>query len=140
MSSAVAAPHRASKAKLVLAFAALYTIWGSTYLAIKFAVETIPPYMMSAARFIVAGLILFAWSRWRGSPSPSKREWRDGAIVGFLLLAGGNGGVGWAEQKVPAGITALLVASVPMWAVLIDWARPHGKRPSLIVSLGLLIG
>ena len=134
------AAHRATKTKLALAFAALYTIWGSTYLAIKFAIETIPPYLMSAGRFIVCGLILFAWSRWRGSPSPSRREWRDGAIVGFLLLAGGNGAVGWAEQKVPSGITALLVASVPMWAVLIDWARPHGKRPSLIVSLGLLIG
>jgi drug/metabolite transporter (DMT)-like permease len=140
MSSPVAAPHRASKAKLVLAFAALYTIWGSTYLAIKFAVETIPPYLMSAARFIVAGLILFTWSRWRGSPSPSRREWRDGTIVGMLLLAGGNGAVGWAEQRVPSGITALLVASVPMWAVIIDWARPHGRRPSLVVSIGLLIG
>ena len=133
-------PHGASKAKLALAFAALYTIWGSTYLAIKFAVETIPPYLMSAGRFIVSGLILYVWSRWRSGPAPSRRQWRDAAIVGTLLLGLGNGAVGWAERKVPSGITALLVASVPMWAVLIDWLRPHGKRPSLIVTAGLLIG
>ena len=135
-----AGSHRATKAKLALAFTALYTIWGSTYLAIKFAVETIPPYLMSTGRFVVSGTILYLWSRWRGSPAPTRRQWRDGAIVGTLLLAGGNGAVGWAEQKVPSGITALLVASVPMWAVVIDWARPHGKRPSLVVSLGLLVG
>jgi drug/metabolite transporter (DMT)-like permease len=140
MNPPVAAPAKASKAKLALAFAALYTIWGSTYLAIKFAVETIPPYMMSGARFVVSGWILFAISRWRGSPAPTRRQWRDGAIVGTLLLAGGNGAVGWAEQRVPSGITALLVASVPMWAVLIDWMRPHGKRPSVMAGIGLLVG
>jgi drug/metabolite transporter (DMT)-like permease len=133
-------PHGASKAKLVLAFAALYTIWGSTYLAIKFAVETIPPYLMSAGRFIVSGVILYLWSRWSGSAVPTRRQWRDAAIVGTLLLAGGNGAVSWAEQRVPSGITALLVASVPMWMVLIDWGRPHGKRPSAVVAIGLLIG
>ena len=133
-------PHGASKTKLALAFAALYTIWGSTYLAIKFAIETIPPYLMSAGRFIVSGLILYLWSRWRGSEAPSRRQWRDAAIVGTMLLGLGNGAVGWAEQRVPSGITALLVASVPMWAVLIDWWRPHGKRPSVIVAIGLLIG
>jgi drug/metabolite transporter (DMT)-like permease len=134
------ASQGAGKAKLVLAFAALYTIWGSTYLAIKFAVETIPPYLMSAARFIVSGVVLYLWSRSRGSEAPSRRQWRDAAIVGTLLLGLGNGAVGWAEQRVPSGITALLVASVPMWAVLIDWWRPHGKRPSLVVAVGLLIG
>jgi drug/metabolite transporter (DMT)-like permease len=134
------AAAKASKTKLLLAFAALYTIWGSTYLAIKFAVETIPPYLMSTARFVVSGVILYGISRWQGNPRPSRREWRDGAIVGMLLLAGGNGAVGWAEQRVPSGITALLVASVPMWAVLIDWARPRGKRPSLVVALGLAVG
>src|SRR6185503_19029945 len=134
------ATHRASKAKLALAFAALYTIWGSTYLAIKFAVETIPPYLMSGARFTVSGGVLYLVARLRGSPNPSRQEWRDGAIVGTLLLTFGNGLVGWAEQRVPSGITALLVASVPIWMVVIDWARPTGKRPTLIVTLGLLIG
>jgi drug/metabolite transporter (DMT)-like permease len=135
-------PHhaKASKTKLALAFAALYIVWGSTYLAIKFAIDTIPPFLMGGSRFIVSGVILYLWSRGHGEPAPSRREWRDAAIVGTLLLACGNGAVGWAEQRVPSGITALLVASVPMWMVLIDWARPHGKRPSLLVVVGLVIG
>jgi drug/metabolite transporter (DMT)-like permease len=132
--------EQASKAKLALAFAALYTIWGSTYLAIKFAIQTIPPYTMSAGRFIVSGLILYGIARLRGSPNPTKEQWRDGAIVGTLLLTCGNGVVGWAEQRVPSGITALPVASVPIWMVVIDWARPRGKRPTVIVTIGLLIG
>jgi drug/metabolite transporter (DMT)-like permease len=132
--------HEASKTKLALAFAALYIVWGSTYLAIKFAIATIPPYLMSGGRFIVSGVILYLWARMRGAPNPTRREWRDGAVVGTLLLAGGNGAVGWAEQRVPSGITSLFVASVGIWMVLIDWARPHGKRPSLLVSIGLVIG
>jgi drug/metabolite transporter (DMT)-like permease len=140
MNPPVAATERASKTKLALAFAALYTIWGSTYLAIKFSVETIPPYLMAATRFTACGAILYGFSRWRGSANPTGREWRDGAIVGTLLLAGGNGAVGWAEQRVPSGITALLVASVPMWAVLIDWMRPRGQRPSVAAAVGLLVG
>jgi drug/metabolite transporter (DMT)-like permease len=132
--------EKGRKAKLLLAFASVYVVWGSTYLAIKFAVETIPPYLKGSARFIVSGLILYAWARARGAPRPSRREWRDAAIVGTLLLAGGNGAVGWAEQKVPSGITALLVASVPLWMVLIDWARPSGKRPRGLVIGGLLLG
>src|SRR3954469_15427793 len=140
MNPPVPATGGASKAKLALAFAALYTIWGSTYLAIKFAVETIPPYMMSGARFIVSGVVLYAIARMRGHPNPTRREWKDGAIVGTLLLTCGNGVVGWAEQRVPSGITALLVASVPIWMVVIDWARPRGKRPTFFVTIGLLVG
>jgi drug/metabolite transporter (DMT)-like permease len=128
------------KTKLALAFASVYLVWGSTYLAIRFAVETIPPYLMGGGRFVISGIVLYLWARWRGAPAPSRREWRDAAVVGTLLLAGGNGAVGWAEQRVPSGITALLVASVPMWMVLIDWGRPHGKRPSKVVGVGLLIG
>jgi drug/metabolite transporter (DMT)-like permease len=136
----VVTPDRSSKAKLALAFAALFTIWGSTYLAIKFAVETIPPYLMSGARFTVAGGLLYLISRLQGHRNPTRREWRDGAVVGTLLLTCGNGIVGWAEQRVPSGITALLVASVPIWMVLIDWARPGGKRPNRLVTIGLLLG
>lgn len=140
MNPPAAAQAKASKAKLALAFAALFTIWGSTYLAIKFAIETIPPYLMSGARFTVAGSILYLIARLRGSPNPTRQEWKDGALVGTLLLTCGNGVVGWAEQRVPSGITALLVASVPIWMVVIDWIRPSGKRPSLIVTAGLLLG
>jgi drug/metabolite transporter (DMT)-like permease len=133
-------PHPSSKRTLWLAFAAVYVVWGSTYLAIKYAVETIPPYVMGGSRFLISGIILYVWARARGAPTPSSREWRDSAIVGALLLCGGNGAVAWAEQRVPSGITALLVASVPLWMVVLDWMRPHGKRPPLIVAIGLVIG
>lgn len=128
------------KTKLWLAFAAVYVVWGSTYLAMKVAVVTIPPYVMLGSRFMISGVIMFAWARWRGAPNPSRSEWRDSAVVGLLLLAGGNGAVGWAVQRVPSGIAALLVASVPLWMVVLDWARPGGRRPSLLVSIGLLVG
>lgn len=129
-----------SRQKLWLAFAAVFVIWGSTYLAIRYAVQTIPPYFMAGMRFLVSGVVLFAWARWRGAAPPTRREWRDGGIVGLLLLCGGNGAVAWAEQRVPSGITALLVASVPLWIVVIDWLRPHGKRPHLVVGIGLIVG
>jgi drug/metabolite transporter (DMT)-like permease len=132
--------HTSSKRTLWIAFAAVYLVWGSTYLAIKYAVQTIPPYLMGGSRFLVSGLILFLWARARGAENPSRREWRDAAIVGTLLLCGGNGAVAWAEQRVPSGITALLVASVPLWMVVIDWLRPHGKRPPLVVGVGLIVG
>src|SRR3954470_24299085 len=103
-----AEPHLSSKRTLWLAFAAVYVVWGSTYLAIKYAVQTIPPYLMGGTRFLVSGLILYWWARSRGSAKPSRREWRDSALVGALLLCGGNGAVAWAEQRVPSGITALL--------------------------------
>ena len=135
-----AASHPDRRAPLWPAFATLYVVWGSTYLAIKYAVETIPPYLMAGGRFLVSGIILYTWARLRGSPNPSRAEWRDSVIVGALLLCAGNGAVGWAEQRVPSGVTALLVASVPLWMVLLDWIRPHGKRPSAIVGLGLIVG
>lgn len=123
-----------------MAFLAVYVIWGSTYLAIKYAVETIPPYLMVGTRFLVSGFVLFGWARARGARNPTASEWRDSAIVGALLLCGGNGAVAWAEQRVPSGVTALLVASVPLWVVVIDWIRPRGKRPPFVVGLGLVIG
>jgi len=132
-----AAPPRA---QLLLAFAAVYVIWGSTYLAIRFAIETLPPFLMAGVRFLIAGSILYGWMRLRGTPRPTKAEWRSTAIIGALLLAGGNGGVVWAEQFVPSGVAALLVATVPFWMVLLEWLRPGGERPSGGVVAGLLLG
>lgn len=126
--------------KLLAAFAALYVIWGSTYLAIRFAIETIPPLLMAAARFLVAGSLLFLWARSRGAPRPTPRQWRDAAVVGGLLFVGGNGAVVVAEQWVPSGLVALLVASVPLWMVLVDWGWGSGDRPSARVASGLLLG
>jgi drug/metabolite transporter (DMT)-like permease len=129
-----------SRSRVVAAFAAVYVVWGSTYLAIRYAVETMPPFLMAGARFVVSGTLLYAWARRRGAPKPTGREWRDAAITGVLMLCLGNGAVGWAEQRVPSGLAALLVAVVPLWMVLIDWARPHGERPRALVMAGVLVG
>lgn len=126
--------------RLIAAFAAVYTIWGSTYLAIRFAVETLPPFLMLGFRFTVAGAILYAWTRLGGTPRPTLLNWRASTTIGGLLLLGGTGLVAWAEQKVPSGLASLLIATVPVWVVLLDWLRPRGTRPNLGVTLGLLLG
>lgn len=125
---------------LILAFLSVYLIWGSTYLAIRFAIETIPPFLMAATRFLVAGVGLYAWARLRGVAKPTPGQWKAGAVSGTLLLVGGNGGVVVAEQWVPSGLVALIVATVPLWLVLLDWAFGAGDRPSRRTALGLLIG
>jgi len=96
--------------------------------------------MMAGARFLISGLVLFLWARLRGTDRPSKLEWRNTAIVGACLLLGGNGAVVWAEGTVPSGLTALLVAVLPFWIVLIDWLRPGGRGPSRGVVAGLVVG
>jgi drug/metabolite transporter (DMT)-like permease len=129
------------RARLLAAFAAVYIIWGSTYLAIRFAVETLPPLLMAGARFMIAGAILLLWARFRqGAAAPSRRDWITGLVSGALLLLGGNGAVVWAEQRVPSGIAALLVAIVPLWMVLLDWLRAGGRRPAALVFVGLGLG
>ncbi len=128
------------KSRIWTALIALYIVWGSTYLAIRFAVETIPPFLMAGTRFLISGLILFVWRRLAGDPLPTLRQWRSALIIGLLLLLGGNGVVSWAEQHVASGIAALMVASIPLWMVLIDAVRPGGKRPDWKVLLGVLVG
>lgn len=125
---------------MIAAFAAVYIVWGSTYLAIRYAVETIPPFIMGGARFVVSGLLLYAWARMRGAPRPTKLEWRDASIAGMLMLCFGNGAVGWAEQRLSSGIAALIVAVVPLWMVLLDWWRPRGTRPGTKTIVGVLVG
>jgi drug/metabolite transporter (DMT)-like permease len=128
------------KAKIWLALGAVYVIWGSTYLAIRFAVETIPPFLMVGTRFLVAGAILYVFRRSRGDAPPLRIEWKSAAVVGILLLVGGNGIVVWAEQYIPSGITALIVGTAPVFMVLIDALRPGGQRPGFKRALGILIG
>jgi drug/metabolite transporter (DMT)-like permease len=119
---------------------AIYIIWGSTYLAIRFAVATIPPFLMGATRFLVAGGLLYLFRRSRGDPVPSQREWRGAGIAGLFLLTLGNGGVAWAEQRIPSGAAALLIGTTPLWFVLLDWLRPGGKWPGWPVLLSVLVG
>jgi drug/metabolite transporter (DMT)-like permease len=127
--------------KIIAAFTAVYLIWGSTYLGIRFAIETIPPHLMASARFLVAGAILYAWARLRGAPRPTFENWRAAIVIGGLLLLGGNGAVVWAETRVPSGLTALLVAMVPIWiAVLGNLPQHGGKRPRAQVIVGLVLG
>lgn len=126
--------------KVVVAFAAVYVVWGSTYLAIRFAIDTLPPFLMAGVRFLIAGAVLFGFARLRGAPWPSWAQWRSAALIGGMLLLGGNGGVVWAERTVPSGIAALLVASEPLWIVLLDWLPPRPARPTGRVLLGLGVG
>lgn len=129
---------RTSSTRLVLGFLVIYVIWGSTYLAIRWGVETIPPFIMGAVRFLIAGSALYTYSRWRGAAAPSRLEWRNSAIVGALLLFIGNGAVAWAEQRVSSGMTSLLVATVPLWLVLCETAQ--GKRAGLAKWGGVALG
>jgi drug/metabolite transporter (DMT)-like permease len=124
----------------LLAFALLYLVWGSTYLAIRIAVRTLPPLTVAGARFLVAGGVPLAVLRARGAPWPTRLELRNAAIVGGCLMLGGNGLVSWAEQTVSSSLAALLVAITPMWFVLFEALRPGGQRPTRRTLLGLSIG
>jgi drug/metabolite transporter (DMT)-like permease len=140
-STATAVPAaRFPRPRVIAAFAAVYLVWGSTYLAIRYAVETIPPFLMVGTRFLLSGAILYAWARYRSACRPSAAQWRDAAIAGVLMLCFGNGAVSWAEQRVPSGLAALLVAVVPLWMVVIDWLRPGGSKPSASVIAGVAVG
>ncbi|MFB3887550.1 MAG: EamA family transporter [Thermodesulfobacteriota bacterium] len=122
------------------AMISVYVVWGSTYLAIRFAIETIPPFLMAGIRFLIAGSILILWRRLRGDSAPSLQQWRSAAIIGIFLLVGGNGGVVWSEQYVPSGVTALLVGSAPLWMVLLDALRPGGRPTGWVSIAGLILG
>ncbi len=122
------------------AMLAIYLSWGSTYLAIHYAVQTIPPFFMTGTRFLVAGSILYVWRRLAGDPAPSAKQWRSGIISGNLLLLGGIGGIAWAEQYVPSSIAALIAAATPLWIVLIEAIRPGSRRPSRLTLLGVVTG
>lgn len=128
------------KARAWTALIAVYLVWGSTYLAIRFTIETIPPFLSAGIRFLVAGSILYIWRRISGDPAPRKIEWRSASIIGLLLLLGGNGSLVWAEQLIPSGIASLFIATTPLWMVLIDALRPGGTRPNWLTWLGVIVG
>ena len=133
-------PAKATGVSIWAALIAIYIVWGSTYLAIRFAVESMPPFLAAGFRFLIAGAVLYAFRRLRGDPTPLRIEWRSAAIVGLFLLVGGNGGVMWAEQRVASGIASLMIASVPLWMALLDSLRPGGRRPNSWVVVGVLAG
>ena len=128
------------KLRIWSALLAIYIAWGTTYLAIRYAIESIPPFFMSGARFLVAGLILYLWRRVAGDPAPRRAHWRSAVIIGSLLLVGGIGGVSLAEQTVPSGIAALIISATPLWIVVIDALRPGGNRPTWQTTTGVVVG
>jgi drug/metabolite transporter (DMT)-like permease len=126
--------------KLILAFAAVYFIWGSTYLAIRYAIQSLPGFLMAGTRFMLAGVILCAWAHWKGARLKGPHPWRTAFTMGFFLLLMGNGTVVLAIHWVPSGLAALLLSTTPLWVALLEWALPGGKRPGGRVTAGILLG
>src|SRR6058998_3544575 len=122
---------------IIVAFAALYLIWGSTYLGIRFAIESIPPLLMAGTRFFLAGIIMYVIAVWQRAPRSSFAEWRTAFVVGACLLFCGNGSVTVAEQWVPSGLASLLVATVPIYIAILAWVAGSAARPRPLVLLGL---
>lgn len=123
-----------------LAFAAVYILWGSTYIGIRIAIETFPPLAMAAIRHSLVGLILYPILRTKTGIRPTAANWRTAAVTGLALLCVSNGGLSWAERRVPSGVAALLVATISLWLVIMDWLRPRGVRPGWRVFVGLVMG
>ncbi len=129
-----------TRIRIIVAFAALYLIWGSTFLGIRFAIETIPPFLMAGARFLIAGVIMYSIALSQGIGKSSWANWRTSLIIGACLLLAGNGGVTISEQYIDSGLAALIVAVVPIYIVILGWASGMTPRPVPIVWLGLVGG
>jgi drug/metabolite transporter (DMT)-like permease len=137
VNAAVTSPSRVA---LLAALATIYLVWGSTYLAIRVAVEDLPPFAMAGARFLLAGALMYGFLRLRATPAPTRGQWRDNSVIGVFLLLGGNGLVCFAEVFVPSGIAALVVSAGPVFVVLLEWAWPGGEAPRPLTWLGLACG
>jgi drug/metabolite transporter (DMT)-like permease len=130
---------RQARTRLLAAFAAIYIIWGSTYLAIAFAIQGIPPFLMAAGRMLLAGGALYLWARPR-APAPRRSQWSWAFLMGGLFFLFGNGAVVWVEQHMASGLTALIVAMVSVWTAILEWVRPGGSRPPGMVLTGIVLG
>jgi drug/metabolite transporter (DMT)-like permease len=126
--------------KTLAALLAVYLVWGSTYLAIRLAIESLPTFSMAGVRYLIAGALLYAWGRLRGGKRPEARSLLPIAVIGALLLVGGNGLVVWAEHHIPSGIAALLIATEPLWIAVLVPAVTGGRRPGLRTFGGIAIG
>jgi len=130
----------APRTHVLVAFAAVYILWGSTYFFIRIGVETIPPFVLAGIRHLAIGLVFYPVFRHLSKEKPTPAQWRTTIITGLLLLLCGNGALSWAETRVPSGIASLLVATVSLWMVIIDWLRPGGVRPGPRVLIGFVLG
>ena len=126
--------------KILLAFAVIYLVWGSTYLAIRVGVREMPPFLMAGLRFTVAGLALYGWMRLTGVPSPSWREWRGATVLGALMFLTDYACLFWAEQRVPSGVSAVILAAIPVCITLLEIIFLRTQRLTVRLSLGLLVG
>jgi len=126
--------------KIILAFSAIYIIWGSTYLAILFVIKDIPPLLMSGLRFLTAGIILFGWCLWKGEKLPDYSSFIKNSVCGVMMLVGGTGAVAWSEQYLPSGLTAVIVTTVPFWFVLLDKKKWSFYFSNKMIIGGLLLG
>jgi drug/metabolite transporter (DMT)-like permease len=126
--------------KIAAAFAAIYIVWGTTFLAIRFALETIPPFMMAGLRFTIAGLLLFAWSYYRHSVKISLSDLKLPVITGLLMILVGHGSLAWAEQYISSGFAALLCSAIPVWMVLMGWIQSRSDRPDKFTVVGIVLG
>src|SRR5438094_4088383 len=129
-----------TKIRVIVAFAALYLIWGSTYLGIRFAIETIPPFLMAGTRFLLAGAIMYAIAGSQGIGKASWANWRTSLIIGACLLLAGNGGVTISEKYIDSGLAAVIVAIVPIYIVLVAWTTGMAPRPTQLIWLALAGG
>jgi drug/metabolite transporter (DMT)-like permease len=131
---------RASRAAVFWSFAAIYVLWGSTYLAIRVVVTAFPPFLASGSRFLLAGGLLYGWARWRGAPAPNRRLWLSALLFGGLFFLVGNGAVSWAETRLPSGLAALLAATSPLFTAFFESAHDGWRRPALRVLIGIVAG
>src|SRR5437588_11799388 len=122
----------------LFALMVVYVVWGSTYLAIRVALRTYPPFLIGGLRYLIAGAILLLVLRVHGTPAPTRKQWQQAALIGVLLMAGGNAPIIYAEQTVGSALTALMIASMPLWLVLMSWL--WGQSPTGREGMGLAVG
>ncbi len=134
------ADFKEDRLKIFIAFSAIYILWGSTYLANKFAIETVPPFIMTGLRFTAAGLVLMLFLKLRGEKIPALKEWKHAFIIGGFMLFICNGFTAVAQQKVPSGLTALYISITPLYMTLVNWLFNKDEKPTVLEITGILIG
>src|SRR5271157_408240 len=132
--------HRPPRWQTLLAFAIIYLVWGSTFLAIRVGVREVPPFLLAGMRFFAAGILIYLWMRAKGSPSPTRREWASASLLAVLIFVGDYGLLFWAEKRVPSGIAAVMMATIPVFMALSEIVFLRTQRLTLRLALALLIG
>ena len=132
--------ERPASWKILLAFAIIYFVWGSTFLAIRIGVQEVPPFLLAGMRFFVSGVVLYGWMRLKGTPAPNRREWAGAALLGTLIFLVDYGCLFWAEQRVPSGIAAIVLATIPVFITLLEIIFLRTQRLTIRLGLALLVG